>query len=346
MRLVQVSKLLAVAYPLALAAVAFLFRFVGERWWLTTIALYLPRIGFALPLPVVAFLVWRKLPRAWLLSPLFALWLWLGPLMGFQLGHAREPASEAGPVRVLSFNIGRGWEGMPAIANVLKASPADIVCLQECSGYDAADLEGLFADEFNFHVEGQFFLATRYRIEEAYVPPVGPGDRGSSRYVRYRLRTPSGPIHVYNFHSTSPQEAFVGFRGEGLRSELLSGRLFSNTGAIKALEVTTAARVAQVRAAGADIAASTLPALLVGDTNLPTGSWAFASAFGGLKDAFAEVGFGFGYTFPWKRRFRDVPWMRLDRVLGNDKIRFLHYQMPPERASDHLALVVDFEVAK
>jgi hypothetical protein len=42
------------ADPLALVGVIVAFRCVGERWWVTLAAMYLPRIGFALPLPFVA----------------------------------------------------------------------------------------------------------------------------------------------------------------------------------------------------------------------------------------------------------------------------------------------------
>src|SRR5690242_7014760 len=57
---------LAVAYPVALLVVVALLRWVGERWWVTDVALFLPRIGFALPWPVlvlalVALRLWRLL---------------------------------------------------------------------------------------------------------------------------------------------------------------------------------------------------------------------------------------------------------------------------------------------
>ena len=48
----------AVAYPLALVAVILAFRYVGERWWVTLAAMYLPRLGFALPLPFILVAVY------------------------------------------------------------------------------------------------------------------------------------------------------------------------------------------------------------------------------------------------------------------------------------------------
>ena len=61
----RLVRFLAVAYPVALLGLILAFRLVGERYWATTIGLYLPRIGYGLPLPVVALLVFWRLPRRW-----------------------------------------------------------------------------------------------------------------------------------------------------------------------------------------------------------------------------------------------------------------------------------------
>ncbi|MFZ5892900.1 MAG: endonuclease/exonuclease/phosphatase family protein [Myxococcota bacterium] len=322
-------------YALALVAIALGLRYLGERWWLATVALYLPRIGFGLPLPFITLLVLWKLPRRWLVTQLFALGVWLFPLMGLHLGHSRSPSDAATPITILSFNIGLGGQGVPAVARVLRAAPADIVCLQETAPHDVPELEAQFSDDYFFHIDGQFFIASRFRIEEAFVPP--PGDSEKSRFVRYRLRTPRGPIHVYSLHATSPQSAFFEFRGDGLRGELLSGRVFKNDRARSNLEASTAARVAQLRALADDARKSTLPVLIVGDTNSPELSEGFARSLGAFRDAYADVGFGLGYSFPWKRVGR-FPFMRIDRILANERVRFLSVDMPAQRASDHLAI--------
>jgi len=54
----------AVGCPIALAAIILAFRFIGERWRVTLAAMYLPRIGFALPLPfIVVPLHYLRAPR-------------------------------------------------------------------------------------------------------------------------------------------------------------------------------------------------------------------------------------------------------------------------------------------
>jgi hypothetical protein len=51
--------MLAIGYPVALLIFMASLRFVGEKWWATTIALYLPRAPFFLPLlPLSIAIVW------------------------------------------------------------------------------------------------------------------------------------------------------------------------------------------------------------------------------------------------------------------------------------------------
>src|SRR6187401_901740 len=50
----------AVTYPVAIGGLVSALAFIGERWWPTTVALYLPGALFAAPLPLLtlALLVW------------------------------------------------------------------------------------------------------------------------------------------------------------------------------------------------------------------------------------------------------------------------------------------------
>ena len=83
--LLSAGRGMAVTYPLVLALLIACLRLIGERWWGTTVVLYLPRWLFALPLiPLSAFLfVWG--PRALLWSQIAAAILLWSPLMGFHI---------------------------------------------------------------------------------------------------------------------------------------------------------------------------------------------------------------------------------------------------------------------
>jgi endonuclease/exonuclease/phosphatase family metal-dependent hydrolase len=99
-------------------------------------------------------------------------------------------------------------------------------------------------------------------------------------------------------------------------------------------------RLVQVQAVAEDAAASRYPVLIAGDTNLPEQSWALARWLGGYRDAFAERGTGFGYSFPAPRR----PWMRIDRIMAGPGFRVLSCRLLPERVSDHLTVVADLQL--
>jgi endonuclease/exonuclease/phosphatase family metal-dependent hydrolase len=339
------ARILAVAYAAALLAVIVAFRYLGERWWVTQVALYLPRAGFALPLPfvVLALLVARS--YRWLLTQVVALALVLFPLMGLHLPGGRSPSAGAHRLRLFTFNIAEG--GGARIADIVaraRAGDPDLVVFQEADRVDhqpiRAGFPGFFFDETN-----QFVLASRFPIEERFFPPRLPAPEGkparSRRFIRYRIATPGGAIHLYNVHPVSPREGLADLRGEGIRYEVTSGRIFRPPTA--ELNANTALRVAQIAAIAEDAAASPYPVLIAGDTNLPGLSWAFGHSLGRYHDAFAEVGSGFGYTFPASSS-KHRPWLRIDRFLGDDRFRFLSAAVVPDRLSDHLALTADVEL--
>ena len=59
----RAALVLSALYPAALVLIIAAFLILGERWWVTAVALYLPRIGFALPLPVLLLALWATGPR-------------------------------------------------------------------------------------------------------------------------------------------------------------------------------------------------------------------------------------------------------------------------------------------
>jgi vancomycin resistance protein VanJ len=73
--------------------------------------------------------------------------------------------------------------------------------------------------------------------------------------------------------------------------------------------------------------------IIAGDTNLPGLSRIFRENLGGFDDAFAAVGRGFGYTYPSK-----FPWLRIDRILTNGKLRAVDFRVGDALASYHLCV--------
>jgi vancomycin resistance protein VanJ len=340
----RIVRALAVAYPVSLVAVALLFRYVGEGWWMTTVALYLPRIGFALPLPFIAagLSAYRMRRLLWLQAASALLVVF--PLMGFVLSWPVSADDKAPTMRVLSMNVDSGRRGAAEVVAEIDRYSPDVVLLQELGDNDA--FGPLLRTHYpTVHVSGQFLLATRYGLSSVIEPPKLPyiTENRSPRFIEYLLDTPLGSVHVYNVHPISPREALSAVRGdEGLKREIGTGRIFEGAAA-PLVEHNAGLRTLQVQTIWESALHETRPVVIAGDTNLPGLSRTLARTWAsGLQDGFSRAGWGFGYTFPTNKL---RPWMRIDRIFASDHLRFVGFQVSPSRVSDHRGVVADLQAA-
>lgn len=330
-------KVVAVAYLVSLLAVVVALAFVGERWWITTLALYVPRLGFALPLPFIVLLLLAFRLRRYLWTQLAALLVVLFPLMGFTLPSFASKREGEPTLRVLSFNVNTGYSGPEAVAQKIDAYSPDVVVMQE------ALIPQPFVELMKArypHVEnaGQFVLASRYPVLSTHYVGHLPyyGRTRSPRFVQHRLQTPLGPVALYNVHPISPRGVLKVNRLRGAFHLLRTGQLLAgdpefdvkhNTG-LRTLQVETIAKLA---------AAERDPVLIAGDTNLP-GLSRVLKNFSAYEDGFSAAGRGFGYTFPSNRA-----WLRLDRMFASSALRFTSFQVGCEGVSDHLCVVAELQ---
>jgi vancomycin resistance protein VanJ len=334
---------LAALYPLALVALIASMRLVGERWWVTSVALYLPRLLFLAPLPIclIALAVLRARRALWLFS-ITSIPLGL-VLMGFVFPWPSRLDSGAPVVRVLSFNVDSCLGGVDGVmAEITKYSP-DIVFLQEIGPGDHLANALTAAGYPTVRAATQFLVASRFPITASRDPEKLPyeGRLRSPRWVQQIIETPLGPIAFYNVHPISPREGFNALRGNGLKNEMLAGRGFSgeskelvkNNSGLRALQL---ADVAQ--AAGEE----TDPVVITGDTNSPGLSFVAAHNFSRYQDGFTHAGWGFGYTFPTPRGV----WMRIDRMFASDELHFVRFEVGRSKVSDHHCIVADLQRAK
>jgi endonuclease/exonuclease/phosphatase (EEP) superfamily protein YafD len=332
---------LAVGYLLALLGAVLGLRLVGERWWATTAALYLPRVWLALPLPFITLALLAFGPRRLLLTQVLAAALLAFPLLGLSLSLARAPTPGASHLRVLSYNVATGPYGTDKLMAQLRGAKPDLILLQE-SSLETNDAVRAAFPGFFLRADSEYLLASRFPIAEVAVAPPVPTRYGRDAvppFVRYRLTTPTGPISLWSVHATSPHTVLEDMRGEGLRRELTSGRLFVMPTA-PAVAANALLRAGELETIAAQAAASADPVIIAGDTNSPGLSWALGHWLGRFQDAFAVVGNGLGYTFPAPKR----PWMRIDRVLVGPNIRVLAFEVLPRGPSDHLGVVADLEL--
>jgi endonuclease/exonuclease/phosphatase family metal-dependent hydrolase len=263
-------------------------------------------------------------------------------MMGFGLPWPHGADRDAPRLRVLSYNVNSGYGGVEAIAQEIDRYSPDVVLLQEVGRGEPIE-EALRARYPTVEQSTQFIVASRYPVLSAIDPPKLPyyGQQRSPRYIQRVVDTPLGPIAIYSIHPVSPREDFAALRGRGLRREILTGRLFSgnaapligNNAGLRKLQVKTLSELA---------AAEKGPVIIAGDTNLPDLSNVLARYLSDYQDGFLKAGWGLGYTYPNDRR----PWMRIDRILANEQLRFVSFDVGTSSASDHLCVVADVQRAK
>lgn len=239
------------------------------------------------------------------------------PVCGLRLSLPARPSHDArATLRVRTWNIYFGKLGYEAVARSLAESSADVKIVQASRDHVSEACQRL---GFTLREDGDFAIASRYPVRAVDVPP--PFADGKPRmYVRYEVETPGGRLALVAVHPYSPRHAIEDGGGAALAADA------------ELRERQIAAAVESGRASG-------IPFVIVGDTNLPPGSAIARRRFAGLRDAFDDVGNGFGFTFPAKR-----PWMRIDRFLAGDGVRFLSITTGPLGASDHRAVEAELEI--
>ncbi len=315
---------------------------IGERWWLTTVALYLPHAVALAPALPLALLLGTVGPRRFIPVPVVAVLVIVFPIMGLVVCGGAEDPSGTPRLRVLSYNVDSGRRSIPQLAAQVVGVRPDIVLLQEGDQQVGDQVTALLPD-FVRHSSGQFYLASRWPIVDVYEPPkvVVRGVDRTPRFIRYTLDTPLGLLDVFNVHPASPRDGFESIRGSGLQHEVESGGIFATDR--DALVHNTELRRAQAATIASRARLSQHPVIIAGDTNLPESSDILADTLGHFQDGFDEVGRGFGYTFPAHTRFA---WMRIDRIFAGSKLRFLQFGVGARRGSDHYCVWADLELRR
>lgn len=255
----------------------------------------------------------------------------LGGIYGLRYGRVWLPADDeeppvGKPLRVMTFNIGDGRVSAEDVMAWVRTEDPDVVAIQELNPYTAAALnQGLAAGwphqalDFYSPTTGLF---SRYPLTSAEFVET-PNNRP---YLRADLDAGGVPVHVFAMHPQSPDIVFrrglpIGINDERARAQLVS-----------ASEI---------------VRATTGPRLMLGDFNMSDQSPGYRTITRGLRDAFAEVGFGPGFTWPaaHSNRLRGwappVPLVRIDYILHSDEFSAVSARVNCELSSDHCYIVAD-----
>jgi len=196
-------------------------------------------------------------------------------------------------LKVLSYNTWSKNHEIDRIARVIKNQKPDILLLQELNYTVFEKLMGCLEDlysgqEVHFTYVPRMLLAvvSRYPVETA------SGLEEKGRVQRVVLRSPVGPIAVFNVHMLRRGGWF--FRYQKI-TQLFEGDLVYEKG----------------------------PVILGGDFNAPDQSETYQYIDGFLDNAHWKAGFGFGFSFPTpSRKIFDFvplrPLVRIDHIFIND----------------------------
>jgi endonuclease/exonuclease/phosphatase (EEP) superfamily protein YafD len=272
---------------------------------------------------------WARKLRLWILHGA-TLALVAGPLMGVslpvhQLWEARPPGQR---VRILTLNQGNNGYNALGLITLLDEQHIDIVCLQE--GYTPPEgqadpiLESYFRKRW--HRNKSLTIASRWPIVEEFPPldnPDGDESLWRARLNRVKVKAPSGAeFLVATVHMPSMYYAL--------------DRL--TRGDVPSMQRHMAWRMEKMTLVASALASSPdVPLLVGGDFNMPSESHLMSTLqMTGLRYAFDEAGWGYGYTRP-----STSPWVRIDHILAGEGWTTTRCWVGPDVGSDHLPLVAE-----
>lgn len=319
------------------------------RFWYLTIfgLLYLPLVFLC-----GILFVWGLFRKAWGVSALLLIILlpsiiWIGRYFQFN-GHPAD--GSRGDLKVLSYNVGlfangQGeYAGLPRedlsdkVSAYLAESDADVICLQEFHMPSSVSVSAYLKHHFpSYTHEYYVYTGANGRFGNVILtrfPVLGKGHidfEGSTNMAIYTdLDVRGTKIRVYNCHfesyNISLSHLVSTIRKDGAVEE--SGRKFRRSVRV---------RPRQVDEVMANIDACREQILVVGDFNDNPLSYTYHRLIRDRKDAFIEVGKGFGATYSafW-------PMLRIDYILYPSVLEARWYKREDVKYSDHYPISASF----
>lgn len=254
---------------------------------------------------------------------------------------AATPAS--GRVRVLTLNVQAPNDDPQLLLGLAREHRPDVLVLQEMTTAYARALDDAVGADYPYSYAAGLDTEhdgagtwSRYPLED---PQPFRLSQWGNQLHRVRVRTEQGELWLYNVHLPNPTDPTNTDDDRGLIAAMWA---FDTS----RRDVELAALIDQ---------AATLPApvILAGDFNLAAGSRAYRGLPGDWHDAFAEVGRGFGHTYPVPdhehegeeplRLARPFALLRIDYILTRGELRPTGAWTEVVVDSDHLAVLADLE---
>ena len=296
---------------------------VAEQNWMATLLTYLPQWPWALPLPFlfVAALYRRNLGGVVCCASAAAVIVF--PLNNFNIAPPRTTAHA--DVRLMTFNIHGGRQGVDLVAAAIRAAKPDVVCLQEAlaeeGSVDPVPALRLALPRCTFARAGGIVVVSRFPVGAITVRRYTDG-RIWRKALDVRLKVNGRVMRVLAVH-------------------FITGRL-KLKGSIPSIWLDSGeTRIAQADDVLTWVRETDLPTIVAGDFNTPARGFAYARLRSGLRSAFEDAGSGFGWTYPASH-----PMLRIDHVFTANGVLALKANVGPAGASDHRPLICDLVVGR
>ena len=322
--------LLNLAYLLVLLVLTLSNAEGPEGWWLGSLNLYLPQWIWALPAFLILPLTFG-FARKWIWVPLMALLWVIGPVMGLswhwgwpESPQAAQAAIAGNRLRIMTYNVKGGRHDGAAIARDIRFFHPDLVQFQDSEDVLKGEVGQALAG-WNVRVSGQYVVASPGPLSELEPRDISYAGSSPHHCVRYLLQVGATQVVVYNVHLLSPRLGLISVRHRQI------GGIVGNTEA----RLQEAAHLADY------VRLETGPTLVTGDLNAPVQSLVCRRLFGaGLRDAFSEAGYGYGYTYgaftPIHRSY-----VRIDHIMASRQWQFEHCWVGNDIGSEHCPVIAD-----
>lgn len=336
---------LNIVYLLFLICYLIFLEVLGQNWWLTAVASYLPQNLWLIPLFFLIFLniiFFRKC----LLVSVFTLIFWFLFISKFNFGFSKN--AEGKKIIVLTNNIGQ--DNKESLTPFIKSQNPDLILLQEAFGRGRRFTNSF--PEYKHFQMGEFAILSKFKILNS-TNIVIPEKSYRIIGVRVEIEFNEKRIAVYNIHMPSPRDDLN--RAFGLRLFVgIVGTFFKN-GKFEKIKTEFDDSWKQRRELYEFLISvfekEELPFIAAGDFNMPNYGPLYRKLKQFMKDSFAECGSGWGYTFPGSTRNPISlfgPWLRIDYIFAGKGFEPISISTEPKRGSQHRAVsaCLVFDIAR
>lgn len=306
-------------YAVAVVAAWVLLRAAGDRWWVATALTYGPRWVILLPAGPLALLT-TIAPRRVVATLAAATLLAVGPVMAFNvpLGIGGYTSHSNPTLTIVTVNLDSDRFDPVRLTALLRHERPDITFVQECSVAAAQALRTVFP---NVREDRSLCIAARAAVTVRDILGRLDASQDDAAAVEYVVQSPAGPIHVANIHLETPRS--------GLELVLRGGWR-----AARAAESAITARAHESAAVSEWLARNPDLAIIAGDFNQTVDSVIFQTYWTAYRNAFSEVGAGFGHT-----KFTRWFGARIDHILTATTLEPIACRVAADVGSDHRPLI-------